>query len=103
MSFEKIVESKIKQAMADGEFDDLPNGKKIDLSEYFNTPEDIRLAYSMMKTAGIVPEEVELHNEIVVLKERVSETSDNHEGEKLRKILNDRLLKYNLIVERFKI
>jgi hypothetical protein len=44
MSFDKNVESLIKEAQARGEFDNLPGkGKPIDLTEYFNTPEDVRV------------------------------------------------------------
>ena len=39
MSFDKIVESLIKEAQERGEFDNLPGkGKPIDLSAYFETP-----------------------------------------------------------------
>jgi hypothetical protein len=39
MSFDRIVEAIIKEAMERGEFDNLPSmGKPIDLTEYFETP-----------------------------------------------------------------
>ena len=45
MSFDKIVEALIKEAQARGEFDNLPGkGKPIDLTEYFEAPEEIRVA-----------------------------------------------------------
>ena len=48
MRFDKIVESIIKEAIAHGEFDNLSNkGKRIDLSAYFDTPEETRLAHSI--------------------------------------------------------
>lgn len=41
MSFETLVEKKIRQALADGEFDDLPGkGQPLNLDEYFAAPED---------------------------------------------------------------
>ena len=44
MSFDKIVEALIKEAQARGEFDNLPGeGKPIDLTAYFETPEEVRL------------------------------------------------------------
>ena len=53
MSFDRIVEAIIKEAMERGEFDDLPGkGKPIDLTEYFETPEDVRMANSVLKNAG---------------------------------------------------
>lgn len=63
--FEKLVESKIQEALERGEFDNLPGrDKPIDLRAYFETPPDFRLAHSVMKNAGVVPVEVELMQEI---------------------------------------
>ena len=53
MSFDKIVEELIKKAQERGEFDNLPGkGKPIDLSAYFEMPEDVRVAHSVLKNAG---------------------------------------------------
>jgi hypothetical protein len=61
MSLDKIVEEIIKKARERGEFDNLPGrGKPIDLSEYFETPEDVRVAQSLLKNSGFQPPEVEL-------------------------------------------
>jgi len=65
MSFDKAIEEIIKKAQKRGEFDNLPGrGKPIDLSEYFETPEDIRVAQSVLKNAGMAPREVDLLKEI---------------------------------------
>jgi hypothetical protein len=76
MSFEKIAEKKIREAMADGAFDDLPNaGRPLDLEDYFATPEHLRMAHSILKSAGIVPAEVELLNELAVLEQRLRDAT----------------------------
>lgn len=50
MAFDRIVEAIVKDAMERGEFDNLPGrGKPIDLTEYFDTPEEVRLANSLLK------------------------------------------------------
>ncbi|HLF73446.1 MAG TPA: DUF1992 domain-containing protein, partial [Anaerolineales bacterium] len=60
MSFDRIVEAIIQEAMERGEFDNLAGkGKPIDLTEYFETPEEVRMAYSVLKSAGITPREVD--------------------------------------------
>ena len=70
MSFDRIIEAIIKEAMKRGEFDNLPgHGKPIDLTEYFETPEEIRMAYSVLKNAGITSREVDLLKEIAELKQ----------------------------------
>ena len=43
MSFQKNVDEKIREAIARGEFDDLPGkGKPLDLDAYFATPEHLK-------------------------------------------------------------
>ncbi len=56
MPSEKGIEAIIREAMERGEFNDLPGeGKPIDLSVYFNTPQDVRLVFSLLKNAGNTP------------------------------------------------
>ena len=60
----------IKEALERDEFDNLPGkGKPIDLTEYFETPEEIRLANSVLKNAGMTSREVDLLKEIAELKQ----------------------------------
>jgi hypothetical protein len=81
MSIESAIEQKIKEAMARGEFDNLAGkGKPIDLDAYFNTPEDLRMAYSILKSNSFVPEEVELMKEIASLKEKLESLADTAEA-----------------------
>jgi len=72
MSWERIAENKIREAMQEGEFDNLPGaGKPIDLDGYFKLPEHLRVAFSILKSANCVPAEVELLNEIAVREQRL--------------------------------
>ena len=103
MNFEKIVESIIQEAIARGEFENLPGqGKPLDLAEYFNTPEDVRVAQAMLKNAGMVSAEIELLQEIAALKESLDSTSDESGKDKIRKLLTDKQLRFNLQLERRK-
>lgn len=63
---ERLAEEKIRQALERGEFDNLPGkGKPIpDEQGMALVPEEMRVAYRMMKNAGYVPEEVRLLREI---------------------------------------
>jgi len=100
MSHEKVVEAIIREAMARGEFDDLPGkGKPIDLSAYFDTPEEVRVAYSILKNAEVLPEEAELLKEIATLKEELDTCTDESKRKKIRKAIDDRLLRYNVMME----
>lgn len=103
MLFDRIVEAMIQEAMARGEFDNLPGkGKPIDLTEYFNTPEDVRVAQAMLKNAGMVSVEVELLQEIVALKDLIRSSSDEKHKAKYRKSLADKQMEFNLLVEKRK-
>ena len=71
------VEEQIKKAMEEGEFDDLPGaGRRLDLEDYFQTPEHLRMAYSMLKNNNFVPPEVELLREAEALKAELDSTTD---------------------------
>jgi len=72
MPFEKIAERKIREAMEQGAFDNLPNaGQPLDLDDYFATPAPLRMAHSILKSAGVVPAEVELFKELAAAEQRL--------------------------------
>lgn len=103
MSLNKIIEEQIRNAMEAGEFDDLEGaGKPLDLDAYFNTPEDMRVGYSVLKSSKFVPEEVERLKEIGELKEKLKTAANEEEKRKIGKILNERMLALNLLLERNK-
>ncbi len=62
--FDAIVEAKIAEAQRDGAFDGLPGaGKPLALDDDRLVPEDLRMAYRILKNAGFVPPEVEERKE----------------------------------------
>jgi len=98
--FVNLMEEKIREAMEAGEFDNLPGkGQPIDLDAYFATPPDLRLGYSMLKSAGCVPEEVALLKEAEELKTRLTACSRADEREKLEEALKSKMLKLNLLLD----
>jgi hypothetical protein len=101
MSIESAIEQRIKEAMARGEFDNLPGkGKPIDLEAYFNTPEDLRMAFSILKSNEFVPEEVEMFKEIADLKERLDASYDEAERGRISARLNERKLALSLLLDK---
>lgn len=101
MSLEKFIDEQIKKAIEAGEFDDLEGkGKPLDLDAYFNTPEDLRAGYAMLKSSNFVPEEVEMMREIGALRERVAALPDGEEKQRLSKELQEKVLALSLILER---
>ncbi len=100
MSLESTIEEIIQDAIARGEFDDLPGkGKPLNHDTYFALPEDQRLAYSLLRNAGFVPEEVELLREIKELKEKLTGCVDPDERRRLNKEIDACALKFNLLQE----
>jgi hypothetical protein len=100
MSFERIAESKIREAMARGEFDDLEGkGRPIDQDAYFAAPEDVRLAFSLLRSNGFVPEEVELRREVAALREELAACEDPEDRRRVTRALNETLLKVDLLRE----
>lgn len=73
----KIAEARIKDAMAHGEFDDLPGaGKPLPLDDDALVPEEFRAAYRVLKNAGYVPAEVSLRGEIADVESLIASASD---------------------------
>ena len=103
MKFDKIVEEKIREAMEAGEFDNIEgSGRPVNLEAYFATPEDLRAGYSVLKNAGVVPEEAQLLKEIDETRRELEKTRDAGRRTELGRRLRELRLKFDLIVERNK-
>ncbi len=99
--FAALAERKILEAMERGEFDDLPGkGKPLDLSYDPMVPEELRIAYKMLKNAGCLPPELELHNEIVRLRGLIDAVDDERVRTARVKELNVKLLRFNVMKRR---
>lgn len=98
---EKIAEKKIREAIERGEFANLPGaGKPLRLEDDSMIPEDLRVAYKILKNAGCIPPELELRREIITLRDLLR-SIENEDGkqENIRE-LNYKLLKLNIIAKR---
>lgn len=99
--FDKLVEQKIREAQARGEFDALEGaGRPVDLDAYFSTPEELRAGFAVLKNSGVVPEEVQLLKEMDELQRGLERAADAPAREGLRRRLAELRLKYRLLVER---
>jgi hypothetical protein len=103
MSLARAIEERIREAIEAGEFDNLEGvGKPLDLDDYFSTPEELRMGYSVLKSAKIVPEEVDRLKELGELKEKIKSCADETEKKKLTKVFNEKTFAFNLLMERNK-
>lgn len=102
MSFiERIAERRIREAIERGELDDLPlAGKPLTLESNPLVPEDLRLAYKLLKDAGFLPPEMELRKEIVTLRELLDSVEEDDERIRIARRINDKVLRLNLLMKR---
>jgi hypothetical protein len=103
MSLEKLLDEQIKNAIAEGRFDNLKGaGKPLNLDDYFAAPEDLRAGYALLKNNDFLPEEIGLLKEIGMLREKRKQSADESEKKLLNKKLNETNLALTLILERNK-
>jgi len=98
--FEKIADKKIRDAMADGTFDIVADGRALDLTDYFSVPEELRMAYSVLKSANCAPEEVEYLKEVDRLRTALAAAADERARAPVRRALADATLRLDLALER---
>lgn len=100
MSFERIADEKIRAAMADGLFDNLPgSGRPICHDAYFATPEDLRICHSVLRSSGFVPEEVEVLREVGECRERLEKANGKGERVGILRALNHAQMKLDILRE----
>jgi len=69
---EDIVEQKIQAALERGEFTNLPGeGRPLEIAADPLVPEDLRVAYRILKNAGFLPPQLEARNEICNLEQLI--------------------------------
>lgn len=88
-AFDAVIEQRIRDAASRGEFENLPgSGQPLELDDDRMIPEDLRVAYRILKNAGYVPPEVQTFKEIAELERLVHTLSSgeerNHALKKLR-------------------
>jgi len=99
--FARIAERRIKDAMENGEFDNLEGmGKPITFEDETMIPEDLRMVYRILKNAGCIPPEVELRNEVVNISALINTIDDDKERLKKIREFNFKLLRLNIMRKR---
>jgi hypothetical protein len=99
--FKRIAERKIQEAMEEGLFDNLPGrGKPLEFEDETWIPEDLRIAYRLLKNAGYIPPELELRNEIMNLRSLIDTLDDDKERLKKLRELNYKFVKFNMMKKR---
>jgi hypothetical protein len=96
--FQKIAERRIVEAIREGAFDNLPGaGKPLKLEDDSHVPEDLRIAYKILKNAGYVPPEVALRKEIAKAEDLLEGMEDTKVKYRQFKKLNFLVMKLNML------
>lgn len=75
-----IAEKRIEEAQAKGEFDNLPGrGRPLELEDMSHVPEELRMAYKILRNAGCLPPELAEHKEISRLVDMLEQCEDEQE------------------------
>jgi hypothetical protein len=86
---DKIAEARISEAVKRGELEKLPGtGKALQLDDDHHIPEELRVAYRILKNAGYVPMEIELRREINQVEQLLTGIEDAAEKNRITKKLN---------------
>ena len=95
--FVKIAEEKICEAQAKGEFDNLPGkGKPLNLDEDNHIPQELTIAYKILKNSGYIPPELEIQKEINTTLDLLKHCTDEREKYKKIQKLNLLITKMNM-------
>ncbi|OCA83105.1 hypothetical protein A8F94_18420 [Bacillus sp. FJAT-27225] len=99
--FQIISEDRIKKAYENGEFENLPGfGKPLPKDDLVGVPEDLRMAYRIMKNAGYTEEETGLRREMSTIEGLIAHCTDDGERASLQKKLNQKMLRLNSLVSK---
>lgn len=95
-----ISEDKIKKAYQNGEFDHLPGfGKPLPEDPLASVPQELRMAYRVLKNAGFSLEENRIRQELLSMEDLLQACEDETEYKGLQKKYNEKLLRFNKLMK----
>lgn len=102
-SLASLAESRIQEALELGEDQRLScAGAPIDLEAYFAAPSSLRAGFGVLKSAGLVPPEVDAMREIGRLRERLGSMAEGSSKQVLLMELQTREVELAMGLERMK-
>ena len=99
--FQRIAEQRILEAQRNGDFDNLPGkGKPLRLEDLSWVPEDLRIAYHLLKNAHVLPPEAELLKDIHTLEDLLKHVEDEGERRALAKSIQWKMIRLDMLKRR---
>lgn len=96
-----VAEAKIREAIEKGLFDNLPTeGKPVEIEIDRRVPAELRGSYSVLKSAGMLPEEMELKKSMVTLRDLIDAATDGDERARAEAQLRDMSLRFEILMEK---
>ena len=85
-TIDELIAQSLRESQASGELQSAKSwGKPLDLDDgYAQTPEELRMAFKVLKDAGFVPPEVELMKQVAALRECIKAAPDAPEADAMR-------------------
>jgi hypothetical protein len=97
----RVVEERIREAQKNGAFDNLPGqGKPLQLEDQSLVPEDLRMAYHILKNAHVLPPEAEVQKEIHTLQDLLKYVEEEGERKALLKEIEWKFIRLDLLRRR---
>ena len=98
--YERIVEERIRLAEKKGAFRNLEGrGRPIEFVDDRHIPEDLRLAFKILKNADCLPAEIELKKEIERTEDLLAAMTDTRERYRAIRKLNYLILRLNTMLK----
>jgi len=98
---ERLAEQRILEAQRKGEFNDLAGkGKPLELADHSEVPEDLRMAYHVLKNAHVLPPEAELMKDIRILEDLLKHVEDEGKRKSLAKSLQWKMIRLDILKRR---
>ena len=95
---DQIAEQKIIETILNGELDNLPGqGQPLRLDDNSSVPEELRVAYRLLKNSGFLPPGVELRKEIAGANQLLMEVVSEDEQMKLNKRMDYLLMQLSVM------
>jgi hypothetical protein len=99
--FQRIAEQRILEAQRAGAFDNLPGkGKPLELADLSWVPDDLRIAYHVLKNAHVLPPEAELLKDIHTLEDLLKHVEDEGERRALARSIQWKVIRLDMLKRR---
>ena len=99
--FARVAEERIREAQRAGAFECLSGkGKPLQLEDLSLIPEDLRMAYHILKNAHVLPPEAELQKEIHTLQDLLRYVGDEGERKAVAKEIEWKMIRLDLLRRR---